>query len=112
MGRSVLVTGGSRGIGREIALRFARDGATRVAIGYMRSDAAAEATAAELRELGAEPILVRGNVTSERVVEGGGRAVRGPANSHRLGRAALVGAGDPAPPSRGLKAAARWDDRS
>jgi enoyl-[acyl-carrier protein] reductase III len=69
MGRSVLVTGGSRGIGKAIALRFAREGATRVAIGYMRSDAAAEETAAELRALGAEPVLVRGNVTSERVLE-------------------------------------------
>ena len=35
----------------------------------MRSDAAAEETAAELRALGAEPVLVRGNVTSERVLE-------------------------------------------
>ena len=69
MGRSVLITGGSRGIGKEIALRFAREGATRVAIGYMRSDAAAEETAAELRALGAEPVLVRGNVTSDRVLE-------------------------------------------
>ncbi len=69
MTRSVLVTGGSRGIGKAIALRFARDGAGRVAIGYMRSDAAAEETAAELRELGAEPVLVRGNVTSDRVLE-------------------------------------------
>ena len=69
MGRSVLLTGGSRGIGKEIALRFAREGATRVAIGYMRSDAAAEETAAELRALGAEPVLVRGNVTSDRVLE-------------------------------------------
>ena len=69
MGRSVLVTGGSRGIGKAIALRFARDGASRVAIGYMRSDAAAEETAEELRVLGAEPVLVRGNVTSERVHE-------------------------------------------
>ena len=41
----------------------------RVAIGYMRSDAAAEETAEELRALGAEPVLVRGNVTSDRVLE-------------------------------------------
>ena len=49
-GASVLVTGGSRGIGREIALRFAAEGAARVAIGYLRNDRAAEAVADELRE--------------------------------------------------------------
>jgi enoyl-[acyl-carrier protein] reductase III len=68
-GASVFVTGGSRGIGREIALRFAREGAARVAIGYLRNDAAAERTADELRELGAEPVLVRGNVASSRVTD-------------------------------------------
>jgi len=68
-GASVLVTGGSRGIGRAIALRFASLGATRVAVGYMRGDAAAEQTAEELRSLGAEPVLVRGNVASTRVAE-------------------------------------------
>jgi enoyl-[acyl-carrier protein] reductase III len=66
---TVLVTGGSRGIGRAIALRFARDGAKRIAIGYMRNDEAAEATAEELRALGAEVVFVRGNVTADRVVE-------------------------------------------
>jgi enoyl-[acyl-carrier protein] reductase III len=66
-GASVFVTGGSRGIGKAIALRFARLGVGRVAIGYLRADAAAEATAAEVREHGAEPVLVRGNVSSERV---------------------------------------------
>ena len=66
---NVLVTGGSRGIGRAIALRFAREGAARVAIGYLRNDTAAEATADELRAAGAEPVLVRGNVTSSRVLE-------------------------------------------
>ena len=68
-GVTVFVTGGSRGIGRAIALRFARDGAKRVAIGYLRNDTAAEETAEELRALGAEPVLVRGNVTSERVLD-------------------------------------------
>ena len=66
---TVLVTGGSRGIGRAIALRFARDGARRVAIGYLRNDRAAESTAEELRALGAEPVLVRGNITSSRVLD-------------------------------------------
>jgi NAD(P)-dependent dehydrogenase (short-subunit alcohol dehydrogenase family) len=61
-GASVLVTGGSRGIGREIALTVARQGASRVAIGYLRSDSAAEETAAAIRECGAEPVLLRGNV--------------------------------------------------
>ena len=68
-GASILVTGGSRGIGKAIALRFASLGATRVAIGYMRGDTPAEETAAELRALGAEPILVRGNVASTRIAE-------------------------------------------
>src|SRR6266487_4446743 len=54
----VFVTGGSRGIGRAIALRFARAGAERVAIGYLRNDSAAEATAEELRAAGVVPLLV------------------------------------------------------
>jgi enoyl-[acyl-carrier protein] reductase III len=66
-GASVFVTGGSRGIGKAIALRFAKLGAARVVIGYLRNDKAAEAAAEELRAAGAEPILVRGNVSSERV---------------------------------------------
>ncbi len=68
-GRSALVTGGTRGIGKAIALRLVRDGAAKVALGYLRNDRAAEAAADEVRAAGAEPVLVRGNVASEKVVD-------------------------------------------
>jgi enoyl-[acyl-carrier protein] reductase III len=61
-GKSVLVTGGSRGIGKSISLRFAEQGAARVAVSYLRNDRAAEETAEEIRGLGAEPMLLRGNL--------------------------------------------------
>ena len=61
-GKSVLVTGGSRGIGKAIALRFAELGAERVGVSYLRNDRAAGQAAEELRKLGAEPILLRGNL--------------------------------------------------
>ena len=66
---SVLVTGGSRGIGRAIALRFA-------AAARRASRSATCGTTARRRrprrncaQHGAEPMLVRGNVTSERALE-------------------------------------------
>jgi enoyl-[acyl-carrier protein] reductase III len=67
-GASVLVTGGTRGIGRAIALRLVADGATRAVLGYMRNDKAAEEAAALVAEAGAEAVLVRGNVADERIV--------------------------------------------
>ena len=67
-GRSVLVTGGTRGIGKAIALRLATEGAARVALGYLRNDSAAETAAEEVRKAGAEPVLVRGNVATDKVV--------------------------------------------
>jgi len=64
-GSSVLVTGGTRGIGLAIAQRLVADGASRAVLGYMRNDAAAEAAAGEVE---AEVVLVRGEVSKPAVV--------------------------------------------
>jgi 3-oxoacyl-[acyl-carrier protein] reductase len=52
-GRVVLVTGGSRGIGAEVAVKAASEGAT-VAVHYLRSVDGAERTLERARALGAE----------------------------------------------------------
>jgi 3-oxoacyl-[acyl-carrier protein] reductase len=57
-----LVTGGSRGIGREIVLALARAGAA-VAINYQKRDDAAEAVLQEVSELGAKGLLYKADVT-------------------------------------------------
>ena len=66
-GASVLVTGGTRGIGRAIALRLVSDGAARAVLGYMRNDKAAEEAAALVEEAGAELV---GEVRRRRADEG------------------------------------------
>jgi len=63
------VTGGTRGIGLAIAHRLVRDGAARAVLGYMRNDTAAESAAEAIRSAGAEPVLVRGEVSKPAVVE-------------------------------------------
>jgi len=68
-GRSAIVTGAASGIGREIALTFARQGA-RVAIADMNKDAA-EQTAAAIRGNGGEAISVAMDVTDEAAVNAG-----------------------------------------
>lgn len=57
----VLVTGSGRGIGKEIALRFAKDGAD-IVVNFFRNRQPAEATAEEIRELGRKAVVVKANV--------------------------------------------------
>ncbi len=57
--RKALVTGSSRGIGKAIALELARRGYA-LAVHYAGNQAAAEATAAEARALGASQVVVLG----------------------------------------------------
>ena len=59
-GRSVFVTGGSRGVGRATALLFARTGAD-VALSYHTRRDAAEGVAAEIRALGRRAVVVGGD---------------------------------------------------
>jgi 3-oxoacyl-[acyl-carrier protein] reductase len=67
-GKFALVTGGSRGIGRGIALEFAREGAN-VAINYRRDEAAARDTAAAVEAAGGRALLVRADVAEWEHVE-------------------------------------------
>ena len=62
-GQTALVTGSSRGIGKEIALELARNG-YRVAMNYFNDSANAEATAAEIRALPAEVLPVEADIRS------------------------------------------------
>lgn len=62
MKQTAIVTGGSRGIGRAVAVRLAKDGMNLV-INYRGNSAAAEETERLCRELGAEVLLVRGDVS-------------------------------------------------
>ena len=62
-GKTALVTGASRGIGRAICLELARRGAN-VAVNYAGSAAAAEETAAACRELGVEACAIQADVAN------------------------------------------------
>ncbi len=56
-----LVTGSGRGIGRAIALNFARNGADLV-VNFFRNRAPAEETAREIEKLGRRALVVKADV--------------------------------------------------
>ena len=60
-GKKAIVTGGSRGIGRAIALMYAKEGAD-VLVNYHSNDAAAKDTVAEIEKLGRKGVAVAADV--------------------------------------------------
>ena len=60
--RVALVTGGSRGIGRGIAMRLAQDGA-RIAIGYRANKGAAQLALRQMQGLGADCVAVETDIS-------------------------------------------------
>jgi 3-oxoacyl-[acyl-carrier protein] reductase len=67
-GKSAVVTGGSRGIGRAIVLRLAEQGAD-VAFSYRGNEAAANETAAAVEKLGRKAVPIQGDATDPAAAE-------------------------------------------
>jgi 3-oxoacyl-[acyl-carrier protein] reductase len=68
-GKSAVITGGSRGIGRAICLRLAERGAD-VAFSYRGNEAAAQETAAAIEAAGRRAISFQGDVTDPATADG------------------------------------------
>lgn len=60
-GKTILVTGSGRGIGRSIALHFARQGGDLV-INFFRNRGSAETIATKIRDLGRKALVVKANI--------------------------------------------------
>ena len=61
-GKAAVITGGDSGIGRAVAIAYAREGAD-VLISYLSEDSDAEETAQFVEEAGRKAVLVRGDVS-------------------------------------------------
>jgi len=61
-GAVAVVTGSSRGLGKSIAIGFAAEGAD-IVVNYLRDEAAADATAEAVRQLGGRALVIQADVT-------------------------------------------------
>src|SRR5699024_6536083 len=67
-GKNALVTGSSRGIGREIALQLARKGVN-IAVNYAGSEEKAAEVVKEIENLGVSAIKIQANIADEKEVK-------------------------------------------
>jgi 3-oxoacyl-[acyl-carrier protein] reductase len=63
-GKTFMVTGAGTGFGAALSLRAAQEGAAKVIVHYRSSSAGAERAAEQVREAGAEALVVQGDITS------------------------------------------------
>lgn len=68
-GRAAIITGGDSGIGRAVALAFAREGAD-VLISYLSEHSDAQKTAAVVNETGKKCVVMAGDIQEEAVCQG------------------------------------------
>lgn len=68
-GKVCLITGGGRGLGKAMALAFAREGAKAIAISYVSNEHYAEETCQEIAELGSTAYMTPVEVTSRESIE-------------------------------------------
>jgi enoyl-[acyl-carrier protein] reductase III len=73
--KHALITGGSRGIGRGIALKLAQQG-VRISVHYYQNEQAAKDTLEEVRRLGSDGFLVRADVRQPEEIDRMFREVR------------------------------------
>ena len=74
-GKHALITGGSRGIGRGIALKLAENGA-KIAVHYYQNERAANDTLGQIRTHGADGLVIQADVTRPEQVTDMVRKVR------------------------------------
>jgi 3-oxoacyl-[acyl-carrier protein] reductase len=67
VGKTALVTGAARGIGRAVAFRLAQEGA-RIVVNFLRNEAAAKEVIESIRALGGDAMAVRANVAERSAV--------------------------------------------
>ena len=68
-GKVCLITGGGRGLGKAMALAFAKEGAKAVAISYVSNEHYAEETCKEIAELGATAYMTPVEVTNRELIK-------------------------------------------
>jgi NAD(P)-dependent dehydrogenase (short-subunit alcohol dehydrogenase family) len=66
-GKTAVITGGSRGIGKAIALRFAREGAN-IVFNYLEHEREAAETSREIEEAGVAVAYLQGDVSQEAAI--------------------------------------------